>query len=100
MLATEKALLLFFSIIFSSKAKPEQCLVHWASPQLHDMNALEKMVDPALRGLYPPKSLSRFADIIALCVKVSHESTMWYDWELSSIHNAAFFVHCVIHFLY
>ena len=29
------------------------------------------MVDPALRGLYPPKSLSRFADIIALCVQVT-----------------------------
>ncbi|XP_061361366.1 protein STRUBBELIG-RECEPTOR FAMILY 5-like [Gastrolobium bilobum] len=57
----------------SSKPKPEQCLVRWATPQLHDINALEKMVDPALRGLYPPKSLFRFADIVALCVQSEPE---------------------------
>ncbi|XP_068636762.1 protein STRUBBELIG-RECEPTOR FAMILY 5-like isoform X2 [Aristolochia californica] len=57
----------------SSKAKAEQYLVQWATPQLHDIDALDKMVDPALRGLYPPKSLSRFADIIALCVQVEPE---------------------------
>jgi hypothetical protein len=28
------------------------------------------MVDPAMEGLYPAKSLSRFADAIALCVQV------------------------------
>ncbi|CAL2244732.1 unnamed protein product [Prunus armeniaca] len=54
----------------SSKPPVEQCLVRWATPQLHDLDALSKMVDPALRGLYPPKSVSRFADIIALCVQV------------------------------
>ncbi|TYK01151.1 protein STRUBBELIG-RECEPTOR FAMILY 5-like [Cucumis melo var. makuwa] len=57
----------------SSKAKVEQCLVRWATPQLHDIDALDKMVDPALRGLYPPKSVSRFADIIALCVQSEPE---------------------------
>ncbi|XP_068641574.1 protein STRUBBELIG-RECEPTOR FAMILY 6-like isoform X2 [Aristolochia californica] len=57
----------------SSKAKAEQSLVRWATPQLHDIDALDKMVDPALRGLYPPKSLSRFADVIALCVQVEPE---------------------------
>uniref|UniRef100_A0A2N9J063 Protein kinase domain-containing protein n=1 Tax=Fagus sylvatica TaxID=28930 RepID=A0A2N9J063_FAGSY len=57
----------------SSKPKSEQCLVRWATPQLHDIDALGKMVDPALRGLYPPKSLSRFADIIALCVQLEPE---------------------------
>ncbi|XP_019448455.1 PREDICTED: protein STRUBBELIG-RECEPTOR FAMILY 5-like isoform X1 [Lupinus angustifolius] len=57
----------------SSKPKAEQCLVRWATPQLHDINAVEKMVDPALRGLYPPKSLFRFADIIALCVQSEPE---------------------------
>lgn len=51
----------------------EQCLVRWATPQLHDIDALDKMVDPALRGLYPPKSVSRFADIIALCVQSEPE---------------------------
>ncbi|KAG6579708.1 Protein STRUBBELIG-RECEPTOR FAMILY 5, partial [Cucurbita argyrosperma subsp. sororia] len=57
----------------SGKAKMEQCLVRWATPQLHDIDALDKMVDPALRGLYPPKSVSRFADIIALCVQSEPE---------------------------
>ncbi|KAJ6676000.1 hypothetical protein OIU85_012088 [Salix viminalis] len=56
-----------------SRPKSEQCLVRWATPQLHDIDALEKMVDPALRGLYPPKSVSRFADIIALCAQAEPE---------------------------
>jgi hypothetical protein len=54
----------------SSRARPEQSLVRWATPQLHDIDALAKMVDPTLKGLYPVKSLSRFADVIALCVQV------------------------------
>ncbi|XP_022991145.1 protein STRUBBELIG-RECEPTOR FAMILY 5 isoform X1 [Cucurbita maxima] len=57
----------------SSKARAEQSLVWWATPQLHDIDALDKMVDPALRGLYPPKSVSRFADIISLCVQSEPE---------------------------
>lgn len=44
--------------------------MRWATPQLHDIDALAKMVDPTLNGMYPAKSLSRFADIIALCVQV------------------------------
>jgi len=51
--------------------RSEQSLVRWATPQLHDIDALAKMVDPILNGMYPAKSLSRFADIIALCVQVS-----------------------------
>ncbi|KAL3511524.1 hypothetical protein ACH5RR_024241 [Cinchona calisaya] len=57
----------------SSKPRLEQSLVWWASPQLHDIDALGKLVDPALRGLYPPKSLSRFADVIALCMQSEPE---------------------------
>ncbi|XP_042478198.1 protein STRUBBELIG-RECEPTOR FAMILY 5 isoform X2 [Macadamia integrifolia] len=57
----------------SSKPRMEQSLVRWASPQLHDIDALAKMVDPGLHGLYPPKSLSRFADVIALCVQSEPE---------------------------
>jgi hypothetical protein len=34
------------------------------------------MVDPALQGLYPSKSLSRFADAIALCVQVHFIATL------------------------
>ncbi|XVF87787.1 hypothetical protein PTKIN_Ptkin18bG0149000 [Pterospermum kingtungense] len=57
----------------SSRVRPEQSLVRWATPQLHDIDALAKMVDPALNGMYPAKSLSRFADIIALCVQPEPE---------------------------
>ncbi|XP_058080234.1 protein STRUBBELIG-RECEPTOR FAMILY 8 isoform X3 [Magnolia sinica] len=57
----------------SSRIRSEQSLVRWAAPQLHDIDALAKMVDPALNGIYPAKSLSRFADIIALCVQPEPE---------------------------
>ncbi|KAI0504568.1 hypothetical protein KFK09_015520 [Dendrobium nobile] len=57
----------------SARVRSEQSLVRWATPQLHDIDALAKMVDPALNGIYPAKSLSRFADIIALCVQPEPE---------------------------
>ncbi|KAK9089740.1 hypothetical protein Scep_028822 [Stephania cephalantha] len=57
----------------SSRPRPEQSLVRWATPQLHDIDALAKMVDPSLKGIYAAKSLSRFADIIALCVQPEPE---------------------------
>lgn len=57
----------------SSRVRTEQSLVRWATPQLHDIDALAKMVDPSLNGMYPAKSLSRFADIIALCVQPEPE---------------------------
>ncbi|XP_051199289.1 protein STRUBBELIG-RECEPTOR FAMILY 8 isoform X2 [Lolium perenne] len=56
-----------------SRERPEQSLVGWAIPQLHDIDALAKMVDPSMDGMYPAKSLSRFADIIALCVQPEPE---------------------------
>ncbi|KAJ6805640.1 protein STRUBBELIG-RECEPTOR FAMILY 6-like isoform X1 [Iris pallida] len=57
----------------STRPWAEQSLVRWATPQLHDIDALDKMVDPALEGLYTAKSLSRFADVIALCVQPEPE---------------------------
>jgi len=54
----------------SSLPRGEQFLVRWAIPQLHDIDALSKMVDPSLNGEYPKKSLSRFADIISSCIQV------------------------------
>ncbi|XP_039009225.1 protein STRUBBELIG-RECEPTOR FAMILY 6-like isoform X2 [Hibiscus syriacus] len=57
----------------STRPRLEQSLVRWATPQLHDIDTLSKMVDPALEGLYPVKSLSRFADVIALCVQPEPE---------------------------
>jgi hypothetical protein len=59
-----------FSTLCSSLQWSQQSLVRWATPQLHDIEALDQMVDPAMEGLYPAKSLSRFADAIALCVQV------------------------------
>ncbi|KAL8090206.1 hypothetical protein AgCh_039614 [Apium graveolens] len=53
----------------SSRPRSEQSLVRWVTLQLHDIDALAKMVDPALNGLYLVKSLSRFADVITLCAK-------------------------------
>ncbi|KAH7856410.1 hypothetical protein Vadar_001015 [Vaccinium darrowii] len=40
-------------IALLSRPRIEQSLVRWAMPQLHDIDALSKMVDPALKGLYP-----------------------------------------------
>ncbi|CAI9787862.1 unnamed protein product [Fraxinus pennsylvanica] len=57
----------------SSRERSEQSLVRWATPQLHDIDALAKMVDSSLNGMYPAKSLSRFADIIAICVQPEPE---------------------------
>ncbi|KAL6878224.1 hypothetical protein ACP4OV_012394 [Aristida adscensionis] len=57
----------------SSQPRSQQSLVGWATPQLHDIDSLDQMVDPALEGLYPAKSLSRFADAIALCVQPEPE---------------------------
>ncbi|KAG8079720.1 hypothetical protein GUJ93_ZPchr0007g3946 [Zizania palustris] len=57
----------------SSRPRSEQSLVQWATPQLHDIEALDQMVDPALQGLYSSKSLSRFADAIALCIQPEPE---------------------------
>lgn len=56
-----------------SRPRGEQFLVRWAFSKLHDINALAKMVDPFLNGAYPPKSLSRFADIISLCIQPEPE---------------------------
>jgi hypothetical protein len=44
--------------------------VNFVSPQLHDIDALGALADPALHGLYPPKALSCFADVLSRCVQV------------------------------
>ncbi|EFH62570.1 hypothetical protein ARALYDRAFT_480928, partial [Arabidopsis lyrata subsp. lyrata] len=51
----------------------QQFLVRWAIPQLHDIDALAKMVDPSLKDDYPAKSLSHFADVISRCVQSEPE---------------------------
>ncbi|TVU10477.1 hypothetical protein EJB05_44011 [Eragrostis curvula] len=57
----------------SSKPRMEQSLVNYVTPQLHDIDALGALADPALRGLYPPKALSRFADVLSRCVQSDPE---------------------------
>ncbi|CAM8992994.1 unnamed protein product [Rhodiola kirilowii] len=56
-----------------SRPRGEQFLVSWAISQLHDIDSLSRMVDPYLNGAYPSKSLSRFADIISLCLQQEPE---------------------------
>ncbi|KAI3742984.1 hypothetical protein L1987_60685 [Smallanthus sonchifolius] len=56
-----------------SRARGEQYLVRWAVHRLHDIEALSRMVDPSLDAAYSSKSLSRFADIISLCVQAEPE---------------------------
>lgn len=57
----------------SARPRSEQNLVRWAVNQLHDIEALARMVDPALKGSYPVKSISRFADVIVLCIQPQPE---------------------------
>lgn len=57
----------------SSRLRMEQSLVRWAAPQLTDIDALSRMVDPAFKGIYPAKSLVKFADVISLCVQPEPE---------------------------
>lgn len=57
----------------SSRPRGEQFLVRWAISRLHDIEALSRMVDPSLRAACSSKSLSRFADIISLCVQPEPE---------------------------
>ncbi|XP_020597818.1 protein STRUBBELIG-RECEPTOR FAMILY 3 isoform X2 [Phalaenopsis equestris] len=57
----------------SSLPRAEQHLVRWANSQLHDIDALSRMVDPSICGKYSEKSLSRFADIISRCIQQGPE---------------------------
>lgn len=59
-------------ILDRTRPRGEQFLVRWAIPQLHDIDALSRMVDPSLNKAYPAKSLSNFADIISRCVQVNY----------------------------
>ncbi|XP_061348889.1 protein STRUBBELIG-RECEPTOR FAMILY 2-like [Gastrolobium bilobum] len=52
-----------------SRQREEQYLAKWASSRLHDGESLEKMVDPAIKRTFSSKALSRYADIISLCIQ-------------------------------
>ncbi|KAK3023430.1 hypothetical protein RJ639_042674 [Escallonia herrerae] len=51
----------------------EPSLVRWASSRLHDNESLEQMVDPTIKRTITPKGLSRFADIVSLCIQPEKE---------------------------
>ncbi|OAY66271.1 Protein STRUBBELIG-RECEPTOR FAMILY 8 [Ananas comosus] len=63
---------LFLFLIAScspSREEEQQFLVNWASLHLHDLSSLEGITDPQIRGNIPLRALSRFADIISLCIQ-------------------------------
>lgn len=70
-----------------ARTRGEQYLVRWAITQLHDIDALSRMVDPALKGKSPTKSLSRFADIIARCVQVSTVDVNFYKMLIKTCYG-------------
>nr|KYP32710.1 Protein STRUBBELIG-RECEPTOR FAMILY 2 [Cajanus cajan] len=51
------------------RQREEQHLAKWASSNLHDSDSLEQMVDPAIKRTFSSKALSRYADIISLCIQ-------------------------------
>ncbi|KAL3534204.1 hypothetical protein ACH5RR_002665 [Cinchona calisaya] len=57
----------------SSKPTEQQFLVKWSSSRLHDNDYLANMVDPAIKTTISPQDLSRFADIVSLCVQPERE---------------------------
>ncbi|KAF8395893.1 hypothetical protein HHK36_019848 [Tetracentron sinense] len=53
----------------SLRPREERSLVKWALSRLHDNASLEEMVDPANKRMLSTKALSRFADIVSLCIQ-------------------------------
>ncbi|KAJ4772390.1 Protein kinase superfamily protein [Rhynchospora pubera] len=50
----------------------QQSLVTWAGPRLSE-DKVQQCVDPRLNGQYPPKAVSKFAAVAALCVQYEAE---------------------------
>ncbi|KAJ4758263.1 Protein STRUBBELIG-RECEPTOR FAMILY 8 [Rhynchospora pubera] len=53
----------------SGTGEEEQYLVQYASPHLHDLGSLQRIVDPTISETIPSHSLSCLADIIVLCIQ-------------------------------
>ncbi|KAF3442623.1 hypothetical protein FNV43_RR16539 [Rhamnella rubrinervis] len=53
----------------NSRPREEQSLVKWASSRLHDSESLDQMVDPGIKRTFSIRTLSRYADIVSLCVQ-------------------------------
>ncbi|KAJ6382284.1 hypothetical protein OIU77_030851 [Salix suchowensis] len=52
-----------------SRPREEQSLVKWASSRMHDNEGLLQMVDPSIKRTLTSKTLSRFADVVLLCIQ-------------------------------
>ncbi|XP_022634764.1 protein STRUBBELIG-RECEPTOR FAMILY 2 isoform X2 [Vigna radiata var. radiata] len=57
------------------RARPvdEQYLVKWAPPMLPYRASLEQLVDPRMKRTFSSKALSRYADIISLCIQPARQ---------------------------
>uniref|UniRef100_A0A0A9F6N2 non-specific serine/threonine protein kinase n=1 Tax=Arundo donax TaxID=35708 RepID=A0A0A9F6N2_ARUDO len=53
----------------ASRPKPEQNLLTWSRPFLHDKRKFHLLADPALRGCYPPSSLKHLVVISIMCLQ-------------------------------
>ncbi|KAG5043395.1 hypothetical protein JHK87_007310 [Glycine soja] len=52
-----------------ARPRDEQYLVKWAPPLLPYRASLEQLVDPRMERTFSSKALSRYADIISLCIQ-------------------------------
>ncbi|KQK23823.1 probable serine/threonine-protein kinase PBL21 [Brachypodium distachyon] len=53
----------------ASRPKPEQSLLSWARPFMHDKRKFHRLVDPALQGGYPPSALNQLVVISIMCLQ-------------------------------
>ncbi|XP_027924636.1 protein STRUBBELIG-RECEPTOR FAMILY 2-like [Vigna unguiculata] len=52
-----------------TRSVEEQYLVKWAPPMLPYRASLEQLVDPRMKRTFSSRALSRYADIISLCIQ-------------------------------
>ncbi|WVZ55324.1 hypothetical protein U9M48_005997 [Paspalum notatum var. saurae] len=53
----------------ASRPKPEQNLLTWSRPFLHDKRKFYRLADPALLGCYPPSALNQLVVISIMCLQ-------------------------------
>ncbi|XP_052728160.1 protein STRUBBELIG-RECEPTOR FAMILY 2-like [Vigna angularis] len=56
-----------------ARSVEEQYLVKWAPPMLPYRASLEQLVDPRMKRTFSSKALSRYADIISLCIQPARQ---------------------------
>uniref|UniRef100_A0A0E0K8C3 non-specific serine/threonine protein kinase n=1 Tax=Oryza punctata TaxID=4537 RepID=A0A0E0K8C3_ORYPU len=53
----------------ASRPKPEQSLLTWSRPFLHDKRKFHRLADPALHGCYPTSALNQLVVISIMCLQ-------------------------------